>query len=220
VSEAGKRIPSGLAEFFYDRNDVILQTLQHSVVQSNLTESSRGVMTMSHFLPNKQCLPDWKDVESSTFLRDSWLGHGAGGASAKFAKVAGTQLLDQQIRSQLRLPADIRQMHLFGHSHRPKDFEMDNIRYIHNPLGKARERDLYMVSPDVDFQMVWDTRSGEVLGETVIRYWEEKGGGVEALIERMANSRKRSRYGQKHMKLHHLKETQSSRVNQKHGSKS
>ena len=191
-----KRIPSGLTEYFHKQNHHILDALQHSIQQSNIP-GSRAVMTVSHFLPNKQCLPDWKDVESSEFSRDSWLDHGASGVSAKFAKVAGTMLLDDQIRSYLQIPDDMRRMHLFGHSHRPKDFEMGNIRYIHNPLGKPRERDCCMVSPEVDFQTVWDTKSGEVPGETVIRFWEEKGGGVEKLKERMANSRRRSRYSQR-----------------------
>lgn len=77
-----------------------------------------------------------------------------------------------------------------------------------------------MVNPDVDFQAVWDTRKGEIPGETVIRYWEQYGGGVEALRERMANSRRRSRYSHKHMKLHHLGKDHSSRMNKnKQGNK-
>jgi hypothetical protein len=218
-----KKIPRGLVDYFLDRNVELLRTVQESMVdQSPLPKpqsSSRALMTVSHFLPNKQCLPDWKDVESPVFLRDSWLDHGGGGVSAKFAKVAGTARLDQQIRS-LQLPSsddnDVRRFHLFGHSHRPKDFELENIRYIHNPLGKPREREIYMVSPTVGFQTVWDTRSGEVAGENVIRYWEEQGGGIEALRSRMLNSKRRSRYGgHKHYKLQHPEGSpQSSRMNQ------
>jgi hypothetical protein len=196
-----KNIPSGLTDYFLGRNVGLLKQVEASVTQSTTT-GSKAVMTVSHFLPNQQCLPDWKDLSASTFDRENWLGHGVGGTSAKFAKVAGTKLLDDQIRSDLQAPSDVRRFHLFGHSHRPKDFEFQGIRYIHNPLGKPRERELFMVSPSVDFQHLWDTRRGETAGETVIRLWEERGGGVEALRERMQRSKRRTRYGaHKHMKV-------------------
>jgi hypothetical protein len=186
------KIPLGLTQFFIDKNEGVLNKVIKSMSEFNSkSDLSQGLMTVSHFLPNKQCLPDWKDVDSSRFDRESWLDHGGGGISAKFAKVAGTKLLDDQIHS-LKLPSSTRQIHLFGHSHRPKDFEKDQIRYIHNPLGKARERELKMVSPDVDFQLVWDTRIGEIPGETIIRLWEEKYGGVEGLRERMPAFQRRS----------------------------
>ena len=89
--------------------------------------------------------------------------------------------------------------------------------YQLNPLGKPREQEIYMVSPTVDFQTVWDTRSGEeVAGENGIRYWEGQGGGVEALRLRMLNSKRRNRYGgHKHFKLYPPEgSAQSSRMNQ------
>ena len=199
-----KKIPAGLTQFFANRNKVVLEQVEASTSawDSNAVKiQGRAVMTVSHFLPNKQSLPDWKDVSSPHFLRDQWLGHGAGNTSAKFAKVAGTELIDKQIRDELRLPKDTRQIHIFGHSHRPKDFEYDNVRYIHNPLGKPREREFSMVAPDVDLQLVWDTRKGEVPGEQIIRYWEEKGGGLDALKLRMSKSRRPSRYKHVHAKV-------------------
>ena len=195
------RLPLGLVEDFLKRNKPILQNSPFPSSVDGPEPETIGIMTVSHFLPNKYCLPDWKDLDDPEF-RDEWLDHGAGGMSAKFALVAGTSLLDQQIRT--LLPAmgenvDKRLIHVFGHSHRPKDFEFNHVRYIHNPLGKPRERQMYMVSPDVDFQLIWDTGKGEIPGKQIIRLWDEQGGGLEALQRRMQEHRPRSRYN-KHLK--------------------
>lgn len=171
-SSSCAKIPQGLVEFFHRRNEPALNQL------TSLVSPSDGVMTVSHFLPNKQSLPDWCDLDATTFDVDNWLTHGAGLVSAKFAKVAGTELLDTQIRS-LNIPGTCRQIHVFGHSHRPKDFEFEDIRYIHNPLGKPTERDIEMVNPKVSFQLVWEPARGEVSGPRIIRYFEQFGGGLE-----------------------------------------
>lgn len=202
-----KRIPDGLVDFFLQRNEELVWPAIVAAIQefqSKPSSSSLGgtnLMTVSHFLPNSQCLPDWKDVHSETFDRDSWLDHGGGSVSAKFAKVAGTKRLDEQIRKHQGLLSLDRQIHVFGHSHRPKNFEMEGIRYIHNPLGKPREREICMVSPHVEFQPVWDTRTGEIKGETIIRFWEEQGGGMEALRMRLQNSKRKTRYGKGYKKV-------------------
>eukprot|EP00541_Cyclophora_tenuis_P014362 CAMPEP_0116562732 /NCGR_PEP_ID=MMETSP0397-20121206/12332_1 /TAXON_ID=216820 /ORGANISM="Cyclophora tenuis, Strain ECT3854" /LENGTH=347 /DNA_ID=CAMNT_0004089079 /DNA_START=168 /DNA_END=1211 /DNA_ORIENTATION=+ len=170
------RIPRGVADRFHDQNEPTIAMVKRANEQSTTSE----VMTVSHFLPNPQSLPDWKDLSSRDFRRDEWLDHGAPGISAKFAKVAGSLRLDSQIRS---VEASI---HVFGHSHRPKDFVLDGVRYVHNPLGYGREREMYMVSPDVKAQLLWDTRTGQVPGQQVLRLWEEQGGGMEALTARLA----------------------------------
>lgn len=181
-SDPNARIPLGLNDYFLQRNEETL----HPVRQ----DASTAVLTVSHFLPNSQSLPDWKDLDSPVFLTDQWLDHGAAPVSAKFAKVAGSASLDTQLRS-LLTQSRPRLIHKFGHSHRPKDFEYQHVRYIHNPLGKPRERDLRLISPDIDFQLVWDARTGEVEGEQILRYWEQKAGGAKALRKRMAEHRQK-----------------------------
>lgn len=203
-----RRQPMGLVEYFLKQNEAMLVNNPFPSLFSvdGSDPVTTGIMTVSHFLPNLQSLPDWKDLENSDF-QDAWFNHGAGGMSAKFAKVAGSTLLDEQIRTLLPSKSESsstsdadrdkdkrRLIHNFGHSHRPKDFEFEGIRYIHNPLGKPRERALYMVSPHVDFQLVWDTRRGEVPGKQILRLWEEQGGGMEGLQRRLKKVKSRGRY--------------------------
>lgn len=178
------KIPSGLVEHLHERNKPLLEHL------SSHRKHADSVMTVSHFLPNSRTLPDWRDINDDEFDVSNWLDHGAAGVSAKFAKVAGSKLIDEQIRSVVdELGPSARLLHIFGHSHRPKDFEWDNIRYIHNPLGKPRERALYMIDPDVNAQHIWSLESGEVRGDTIIRYWEQYGGGKGALFQRLEEVR-------------------------------
>lgn len=178
------RIPSGLVEYFLERNQQYILDPWKQHLEDHPQTSDATVMTISHFAPNIQCLPDWKDLSATQFQTEEWLDHGAGSMSAKFAKVAGTALLDQQLRTYVKTE----HLHIFGHSHRPKDFYFESIRYIHNPLGKPRERELHMVPPDVTFQILWE--QGKVVpGPTIVRYWEQYGGGVDMLRQRLERVR-------------------------------
>ena len=148
------------------------QNQNHDQQEQNQQQLLPGLITFSHFLPNQQTLPDWKDPTSRTFLRKEWLDHPVPETSAKFAKVAGSSLIDKQIRNIIPSSTmsnssssnsnssnsndSIQHLHVFGHSHRPKDFVFDNIRYIHNPLGKPAEREMNMVPTEVGFQLIWD----------------------------------------------------------------
>ena len=161
--------------------------------------SVENLITFSHFLPSQQTLPDWKEPISEVFRREDWLDHPVPDVSAKFAYVAGSDLIDEQIRSIWNEPDlsgsprnDMHRnhIHVFGHSHRPKDFVLDGIRYIHNPVGKPVEREMNMINNNFDFELIWDHREGQVRSEdVVIRYWEQYGGGVELLVQNMAKRR-------------------------------
>jgi len=157
--------------------------------------SGAGLISYSHFLPCGRTLPDWKDVRADVFDRESWFDHGAGRTSAKFARVAGSALIDEHVRSVGREGGGtMPHLHVFGHSHRPKDFVWQGVRYIHNPVGKPRERESGMVGRDVDFQLIWDADAGgPVQGPVVIRHWEEQGGGLEGIRDYMERRRRRER---------------------------
>ena len=203
------RMPRGLTNYLHHQQQAERDRLL--VEDYHMSVTTDQIFTVSHFLPNPQCLPDFKDLDASEFDTQAWLDHGGAGVSAKFAKVAGTILLDQHIRRLVQvdaegedlLPHDHRSprrympLHIFGHSHRPKDFVYKGIRYVHNPLGKPRERLLHMISPRVDFQLVWDQGRPVEASVPIIRYWEEQGGGVPKLKERLQRFQRRraSRYG-------------------------
>ena len=102
-----------------------------------------------------------------------------------------------------------KRIHIFGHSHRPKDFIYDGIRYIHNPLGKPRERDMYMINPNISLLqdcLIWEKKKKKNWDDnnndddddddddgnkrkTIIRYWEQYGGGLKMLQKRMKDQR-------------------------------
>merc|ERR1712127_858712 len=135
----------------------------------HLQHNIPGLITVSHFLPNKQSLPEWKDPTTDEFNRKEWLSHLGRFQAAKFSKVAGSVLVDEQIRkmnkeikSLLPESESVQHIHLFGHSHRPKDFVCKGIRYIHNPLGTPRERKGKSIVKNVRMQKVWDCRKNTV----------------------------------------------------------
>jgi len=187
VPHLGK-IPIGLGDMFLKKNEIGIQRVHESFLHWESSSTKHlGLITFSHFLPNSQTLPDWKNPQSDVFMRSEWLSHPVPEISAKFAKVAGSINLEKQIRSILPSQTaislhssnrhQIHHTHVFGHSHRPKDFTLKDIRYIHNPLGKPVERDMNLIPRDVNFKLIWDCRSGgNVQGKTIVRYWEENGG--------------------------------------------
>ena len=191
-----ERVPSPeLTKLFLSWNEPALEAVRQSSVEN--------VITFSHFLPSQRCLPDWKVPSSEQFCREEWLDHPVPDVSAKFAYVAGSDLIDEQLRSfsneairsaSSSIDINRNHIHVFGHSHRPKDFVLDGIRYIHNPVGKPVEREMNMINDELDFQLIWDCREGQICSEVdIIRYWEQFGGGVQLLAQNMAKRRRRRR---------------------------
>lgn len=197
------RMPVGLVEYFLEQNNDNLKLVQEQIEQQQQQQpGSLTLMTVSHFLPNQQCLPDFIDLSAPTLDVQTCIDYGSAEMSAKFAKVAGSQKIDDQLRNGIDLDDQVRHIHVFGHSHRPKDFEYRGIRYVHNPLGKPRERLMHMVNPEVDFQLLWDAKNhqGVVPGKRILRYWEEYGGGREALWHRLETVKPQSRYVQSQLR--------------------
>jgi hypothetical protein len=167
-----------LVDMFLKKNEDAIADIRRSKLVDE--KKTFGLVTFSHFLPNQQSLPDWKDLKEESFQK-KWLDHPGPGLSAKFALVGGSKSIDEQIRS---ISSGMYQhIHVLGHSHRPKDFYYKGVRYIHHPLGKPTEREMLMISPTVDFKCIWDTTttSGSIPSSQILRYWEEQGGGLVSL---------------------------------------
>lgn len=133
-----------------------------------------AVLSLSHFLPCSACLPDWLEPEVETFDA-SWLSHGAARKAALFAQVAGSTRIDSQVR-RLTAGTALPHVHVFGHSHRPKDFLLNGVRYVHNPVGKGAEREWGMLPPPA-FRCLWDGagRPTACPRPPLVRYWEQRG---------------------------------------------
>ncbi|CAF1131744.1 unnamed protein product [Didymodactylos carnosus] len=67
---------------------------------------------------------------------------------ANFSLVAGTDLFDKQIELLHSL------VHIFGHSHRKMQVEIDGTRYINNPLGYTYERAAGLIAPPHDLLQI------------------------------------------------------------------
>jgi len=145
-----------------------------------------GVISFSHFLPNEQTLPDWLVPSEGTFQRE-WLEHSSPSTQVLFSKVAGSRVIERQLRE---ISADVghldgsmdslqscRHVHAFGHSHRPKDFELDGVHYVSAPMGYERERVQKVVPAEPTLKLIWDS-SGPVPAPSrpLVRYWERHGG--------------------------------------------
>ena len=104
-----------------------------------------------------------------------------------FSKVAGCDAIEAQLRAlHAALPpragagAEPRHVHVFGHSHRPKDVSIAGVRYVHAPLAYPQEReftpalahprDVRAKCPPPALKRVWSCQlEGACAGEHEIR---------------------------------------------------
>ncbi|CAF2531612.1 unnamed protein product [Rotaria sp. Silwood2] len=125
------------AKYFVKLNEQHLSSL-------NKNKSNSKIITFSHFLTSKKLMQAYRNEMSRR--RQKWLESqngtphneeiASGTLTANFSLVAGTELLDEQLK--LIKP----QIHIFGHSHRKMVLDIgDGIKYINNPLGYTRERE-------------------------------------------------------------------------------
>lgn len=169
---AGERDEAVAAHFAALNQPRIREAQRQMAAAAARGEGARGLLSLTHFLPAHCCLPDWCEPEAAE-LSLSWLSHGAARKAALFASVAGSARYDAQLRS--IAPAS-EHVHVFGHSHRPKDFTKGGVRYVHNPLGKGTERRWGALPERPEFVRLWDEHGRPVPARrTIIRYWEEVG---------------------------------------------
>lgn len=86
-------------------------------------------------------------------------------------------------------PGRCHHLHAFGHSHRPKDFTLDGVRYLSHPLGYSKERDKQLTPALPHLRLIWDV-DGPTLPppKPLIRYWEENGGAEPNLDAILSSS--------------------------------
>ena len=88
-----------------------------------------SVVTLSHFLPRRELV--FSTVAERQKVRPGARDPHPG---FNFSRVAGTSLLDDQIR------AWGAHLHVYGHQHRNRDRVLDGVRYVSHCLGYRRER--------------------------------------------------------------------------------
>jgi hypothetical protein len=138
--DAGRATPGleGWADFHYCKWPADMTSVSDFFLQRDVSKLGRydgGVITLSHFLPRADLLPDV-----------SWLRFKA------LPKVAVCSRLDARLRALNPLA------HVFGHSHINWDQVIDGVRYVQNALRYPRER----LHSDFPLKQVWppDESSG------------------------------------------------------------
>jgi len=94
-----------------------------SSVSDEEVENKDIIITFSHFLPRKELILGYE--QSKLVARNvTW----------NFSRIAGSLKIDHQLR---KLGSSI---HVYGHSHRNVDAEIEGVRYVGAMMGYPRER--------------------------------------------------------------------------------
>lgn len=118
--------------------------------QHMLRKFDAPVLTFSHFLPLQELMmPSKQEREVSTLLHKDMT------PEFNFSRVAGTQVIDHQLRE-----IDSK-MHLYGHQHRNRYREIDGVTYVSHCMGYPKERERGLVATQCTHpRLLWDSEKG------------------------------------------------------------
>ena len=165
------KYPGGVAAMMCAINKRSVERVHEALTKGE----GSSILSFSHFLPNKKCLSDWLDPSQDEF-DPAWLDDcEIKDRPVKFSRVAGTELLEEQIRGLTRNITTVQShTHIFGHSHRPKDFMHKGIRYVHNPVGNPREQQAGFVPENPLLYLAWDSGPAIPREVPLLRYWQQE----------------------------------------------
>lgn len=115
----GRTVPAAWGDYRYCRWPKEMTDIDHyfSTLNEEPSKTPGLTVSFSHFLPRWELLPD------VGYLRFKAL-----------PLVAGSPIIERQLRSWGS------QIHVFGHSHIPRDMNLDGVRYVQQPLAYPKER--------------------------------------------------------------------------------
>ena len=111
---------------------------------------SYPVLSFSHFLPLQELLlPSIQEQKTSTLLHKDLT------PEFNFSRVAGTTLIDDQLR---KIDS---QMHLYGHQHRNRYRKINGVTYISHCMGYPKERKRGLIAEHCSQpKLLWDSTNG------------------------------------------------------------
>ena len=113
-------------------------------------EYNHPVLSFSHFLPLQELmLPSAQEKKVSTLLHKDLT------PEFNFSRVAGTTLIDEQLR---KIDS---QMHLYGHQHRNRYRKINGVTYVSHCMGYPKERKRGLIAEHcTQPKLLWDSTNG------------------------------------------------------------